>query len=91
VADTFRHFTPRVVILPFPVGRHPIIASHPSSGGTPHFSPTRALPAEGAPHRPHKLLYSLAYREDPLKPTFVVDITARSTARCRRSVLRKPV
>ena len=29
------------------------------------------------PHRPHKLLYSLAYREDPLKPTFVVDITAQ--------------
>jgi LmbE family N-acetylglucosaminyl deacetylase len=27
------------------------------------------------PHRPHKILYSLAYREDPVKPTFVVDIS----------------
>jgi LmbE family N-acetylglucosaminyl deacetylase len=31
--------------------------------------------ATGEPHRPHKLLYSLAYREDAVKPTFVVDIT----------------
>jgi LmbE family N-acetylglucosaminyl deacetylase len=31
--------------------------------------------ADGTPHRPHKILYSLAYREDPLKPTFVVDIS----------------
>ncbi len=27
------------------------------------------------PHRPHKILYSLAFREDPVKPTFVVDVT----------------
>jgi LmbE family N-acetylglucosaminyl deacetylase len=33
--------------------------------------------AEGTPHRPHKLLYALSYREDPIKPTFVVDITAQ--------------
>jgi LmbE family N-acetylglucosaminyl deacetylase len=31
----------------------------------------------GAPHRPHKILYALSYREDPLKPTFVVDISAQ--------------
>ena len=31
--------------------------------------------APGVPHRPHKILYALAYREDPVKPTFVVDIT----------------
>jgi LmbE family N-acetylglucosaminyl deacetylase len=34
-------------------------------------------PGAGAAHRPHKLLYALSYREDPLKPTFVVDITAQ--------------
>jgi LmbE family N-acetylglucosaminyl deacetylase len=27
------------------------------------------------PHRPRKVLYALAYREDPVKPTFVVDIS----------------
>ena len=31
--------------------------------------------AKGAPHRPFKILYALAYREDPVKPTFVVDIS----------------
>ena len=31
--------------------------------------------AKGTPHRPHKILYALAYREDPVKPTFVVDIS----------------
>lgn len=34
-------------------------------------------PTEGAPHRPSKILYALAYREDPVKPTFVVDISAQ--------------
>src|SRR6266581_3732760 len=28
-----------------------------------------------APHRPFKVLYALAYREDPVKPSFVVDIS----------------
>ncbi len=32
--------------------------------------------APGKPHRPEKILYALAYREDPVKPTFVVDISA---------------
>ena len=27
------------------------------------------------PHRPFKLLYALAYRDDPVKPSFVVDIS----------------
>ena len=31
--------------------------------------------ADGTAHRPHKVLYALSYREDPLKPTFVVDIS----------------
>jgi LmbE family N-acetylglucosaminyl deacetylase len=31
--------------------------------------------APGEPHRPDKVLYALAYREDPVKPTFVVDIS----------------
>ncbi|MGB5675492.1 MAG: bacillithiol biosynthesis deacetylase BshB1, partial [Gemmatimonadota bacterium] len=29
----------------------------------------------GSPHRPHKLLYAMAFREHTVKPTFVVDIT----------------
>ena len=35
-----------------------------------------AKPGQGGEaHRPYKLLYALAYREDPVKPTFVVDIS----------------
>src|SRR5712664_535071 len=34
-----------------------------------------------APHRPFKLLYALAYREDPVKPSFVVDISATFDAK----------
>lgn len=73
-----RRMRPRVVILPFPVGRHPDhrIASELGRdacylAGLVKFAPG----AGGEAHRPHKILYSLAYREDPVKPTFVVDIS----------------
>jgi bacillithiol biosynthesis deacetylase BshB1 len=73
-----RHFAPRVVVLPFPVGRHPDhrVASELGRDAS-YLAGLARYPAEGAPHRPHKLLYALSYREDPVKPTFVVDITAQ--------------
>ena len=76
VVEQIRHFAPRVVILPFAVGRHPDhrIASELSRDAC-FLAGLARYPAEGAPHRPHKILYALAYREDPVKPTFVVDIT----------------
>lgn len=78
VVEQIRHFAPRVVILPFPVGRHPDHRVAAELGRDACFLAGLArYPAEGAPHRPHKILYSLAYREDPVKPTFVVDITAQ--------------
>ena len=78
VVEQIRHFAPRVVILPFPVGRHPDhrIASELSRDAC-FLSGLARYPAAGEPHRPHKILYALAYREDPVKPTFVVDITAQ--------------
>jgi len=76
--ELIRATRPRVVILPFPVGRHPDhriaselgrdacylagLAKYGGAGG-------------GAAHRPFKVLYALAYREDPVKPSFVVDIS----------------
>ena len=76
VAGHIRHFAPRVLILPFPVGRHPDHRVASELGRDAAFLAGLArFPADGTPHRPHKLLYSLAYREDPLKPTFVVEIT----------------
>lgn len=73
-----RRLRPDVVILPFREGRHPDhrVASRLGRdacylAGLAKYAPEEGLP----PHRPHKVLYSLAYREDPIKPTFVVDVT----------------
>ncbi len=76
VVEQIRHFAPRVVILPFPVGRHPDHRIASELGRDACFLAGLArYDAKGTPHRPHKILYALAYREDPIKPTFVVDIS----------------
>lgn len=76
VARFVRAFRPRAVILPFPAGRHP---DHRTASQLAHdacfMSGLGKLPLPGQPHLPHKLLYALAYREDAVKPTFVVNIT----------------
>ena len=71
-----RRFTPRIVIAPAQGGRHPdhrvtaeLVRDACFLAGLAKLEPG------SAPHRPHKILHSLAYREDHLKPTFVVDIT----------------
>lgn len=76
VIEQLRHFAPRVVILPFPVGRHPDhrIASELTRDAC-FLAGLARYEAGGSPHRPHKILYALAYREDPVKPTFVVDVS----------------
>lgn len=76
VVEQIRALAPRVVILPFPVGRHPDHRITSELGRDACFlAGLSRYPAAGAPHRPFKILYSLAYREDPVKPTFVVDIS----------------
>ena len=76
VVEQIRHFAPRVVILPFPVGRHPDHRVASELGRDACFLAGLAkYDAGGTPHRPFKILYALSYREDPLKPTFVVDIS----------------
>jgi bacillithiol biosynthesis deacetylase BshB1 len=75
VVEAIRELAPRVVILPFPEGRHPDHRITSQLGRDACFLAGLAkYPAAGAPHRPHKILYALSYREDPIKPTFVVDI-----------------
>ncbi|HEX6434416.1 MAG TPA: bacillithiol biosynthesis deacetylase BshB1 [Gemmatimonadales bacterium] len=78
IVEHIRHFAPRVVILPFPVGRHPDhrVASELGRDGS-FLAGLERYEASGTAHRPHKLLYALSYREDPIKPTFVVDISAQ--------------
>jgi N-acetylglucosamine malate deacetylase 1 len=73
-----RHFAPRVVILPFAMGRHPDHRVASELGRDACFlSGLAKYDAPGTPHRPYKVLYALSYREDPVKPTFVVDISAQ--------------
>ena len=76
VVEAIRHFAPRVVILPYPVGRHPDhrLASELARDAC-FLAGLAKYPAAGEPHRPFKILYALAYREDPIKPTFLVDIS----------------
>jgi bacillithiol biosynthesis deacetylase BshB1 len=76
VVGHIRHFRPRVVILPYPVGRHPDHRVASELGRDACFLAGLArYPAEGEPWRPFKVLYALAYREDPVQPTFVVDVS----------------
>ncbi len=84
VVGWIRRFRPRTVILPFPIGRHPDhrIASELSRDAC-YLAGLQRYDAPGRPHRPHKILYALAYREDPVKPTFVVDITRTFAAKMR--------
>jgi bacillithiol biosynthesis deacetylase BshB1 len=78
VVALLRETRPRVVILPFPVGRHPDhrVAAELGRDACYLAGLAKYAPQPGAaPHRPFKLLYALAYREDPVKPSFVVDVS----------------
>jgi len=76
LVEQIRHFAPRTVILPFPVGRHPDhrVASEVARDAC-FLAGLDRYGGAGEPHRPKKILYALSYREDPVKPTFVVDIS----------------
>jgi bacillithiol biosynthesis deacetylase BshB1 len=77
LVELIRATRPRVVILPFPIGRHPDhrVASELGRDACYLAGLKKYGPGGGEPHRPFKVLYALAYREDPVKPTFVVDIS----------------
>jgi len=76
LVELIRMTRPRVVILPFSIGRHPDhrIAAELGRDAC-YLAGLVKYDAPGEPHRPFKVLHALAYREDPVKPTFVVDIS----------------
>jgi len=76
VVDLIRRTKPRAVILPYAVGRHPDhrVASELGRDAC-YLAGLAKYGGAGDPHRPFKVLYALAYREDPVKPSFVVDIS----------------
>ena len=78
VARVIRQLRPSVVITtaPSPFGRHPdhrvtaeLVRDACFMSGLKTIAPE--LPA----HRPRKVLHAITYREDYLKPTFVVDVS----------------
>jgi bacillithiol biosynthesis deacetylase BshB1 len=79
LVQVLRRLRPRVVIAPAPRGRHPdhrrtteLVRDACFLSGLARFAP-----GEFGAFRPLKLLHTIAYREDHVKPTFVVDITAQ--------------
>ncbi len=76
-----RQLRPRVVILPFYRGRHPDHRVTAEVGREACFLAGLARYGEGSRHPVHKILHTLAYREDPVKPTFVVSLTEQQFAR----------
>lgn len=73
-----RRLQPRVVIAPAPRSRHP---DHRLAAELVRDACFLAGIAKYVPdvprHRPLKLLHTIAYREDAVKPTFIVDISAQ--------------
>jgi bacillithiol biosynthesis deacetylase BshB1 len=71
-----RRLRPKVVIAPALQGRHPDhIASAQLIRDACFLAGLAKLAPDVPKHRPHKVLHSLAYRQDFIRPTFVVDIT----------------
>ncbi len=77
LVQMLRRLRPRVVIAPAPRGRHPdhrraaeLVRDACFLAGLAKFAPGDA-PA----FRPFKLVHAITYREDLLKPTFVVDVS----------------
>lgn len=79
LALVFRRLRPRVVIAPAPApfGRHPdhrvaaeLIRDAVFIAGLSRTDPSTP------PYRPFKVVHAITYREDFVRPTFVVDITS---------------
>jgi len=82
LATVIRRLRPQVVIAPAPRGRHPdhrvaaqLVRDACFLAGLAKLEP------EHPPHRPRKVIHAIAYREDHVKPTFVVDISAEFEAK----------
>lgn len=84
VARVIRRLKPAIVITtaPSPFGRHPdhrvcaeLVRDAVFVSGLKTVAPDQAA------HRPRKVLHSITYREDNLKPTFVVDISDEMEAK----------
>lgn len=76
LALAIRRFRPRVVIAPALNGRHPdhIVAAQLVRDAC-FIAGLAKVEPQVPPHRPKKILHAMTFREDYIKPTFVVDIS----------------
>lgn len=84
VVEAIRRHRPRVVVTHYAVGRHPdhrvaseLVRDSCFLAGLANY------PADGGRHRPEKVCFALSYREDGVKPTFVVDTSAQFERKLR--------
>jgi bacillithiol biosynthesis deacetylase BshB1 len=76
LAVAIRKLRPRVVIAPALNGRHPdhIVAAQLVRDAC-FIAGLAKIAPDVPPHRPKKILHAMTFREDHVKPTFVVDIS----------------
>lgn len=76
LAAAIRRLRPAVVIAPPLAGRHPdhIVAGQLVRDAC-FVAGLAKLEPGSPPHRPRKVVHAIAYREDAVKPTFVVDVS----------------
>jgi N-acetylglucosamine malate deacetylase 1 len=85
LAQKIRELRPHTVLLPYWEARHPDHYNASKLGYEGCFlAGLKALPIEGDPYRPFKILYCTSFEGMP--PTFVVDITKQYERR-RRAIL----
>lgn len=76
LASEIRKLQPTIVIAPALGGRHP---DHREAAQLVRdacfMAGIRKVAPEVPPHRPRKVIHAIAYREDNVKPTFVVDVS----------------
>lgn len=82
IAEAIRELRPRVVVTHSREGRH---RDHRIAAQLAYdacfLAGLKGFSAEGTAHRPEKLVHATAFREDAVKPTFVVDISHQMHAK----------
>ena len=76
LATAIRRFRPRIVIAPPLQGRHPdhIVAGQLVRDAC-FIAGLAKIAPDIPPYRPRKILHAITFREDHVKPTFVMDIS----------------
>jgi bacillithiol biosynthesis deacetylase BshB1 len=79
LVQVIRRLRPRVVIAPAPRGRHPDhrLATELVRDACFLAGLAKYAPGDAPAFRPFKVLHAIAFREDAVKPTFIVDVSAQ--------------